>query len=116
MSSQKVLDRLRQLPGRGIRPTDLGNRPSNEKNPVWLCWNKRWNGEVRTSGSRRDEHQSGRGGFGGLLAVGGGSVNPLGSLSLNTAAAKPNGLGFAGGARLHSIPVACRSNPPTACL
>lgn len=56
---------------------DLANRPSNEKSPQWLAEQatamaKGANLRVRVL----DEVALERGGFGGLLAVGGGSANP----------------------------------------
>ncbi len=75
VSSQKVLDQAVATAQAVAFARDLGNRPSNEKNPVWLA--EQAVGMAKSAGLRvrvLDELALERGGFGGLLAVGGGSV------------------------------------------
>ncbi len=77
VSSQKVLDQAVATAQAVAFARDLGNRPSNEKNPVWLA--EQAVGMAKSAGLRvrvLDELALERGGFGGLLAVGGGSANP----------------------------------------
>ena len=76
-SSQKVLDQAVTTAEAVIFARDLANRPSNEKSPQWLA--EQAIGLARSAGLRvrvLDEQALERGGFGGLLAVGGGSANP----------------------------------------
>lgn len=76
-SAQKVLDQAVATADAVCFARDLANRPSNEKNPVWLAEQAQ---AIAKSSKLRvrvlDEDALKRGGFGGLLAVGGGSQNP----------------------------------------
>ncbi len=76
-SSQVVVDQAITTSRAVCFARDLANRPSNEKNPQWLAEQaiaiaKKSRLRVRVL----DEKALERGGFGGLLAVGGGSANP----------------------------------------
>ncbi len=76
-STQQVLDQVLAQVSAVTVARDLGNRPSNEKNPTWLA--QRAMDLGRASGLRvRVIDQAGleRGRFGGLLAVGAGSSDP----------------------------------------
>ncbi len=76
-SSQKVLDQAIATAQAVAFARDLANRPSNDKSPQWLA--EQASGIAKPSGLRvrvLDESALERGGFGGLLAVGGGSTNP----------------------------------------
>ena len=76
-SSQKVLDQAIATSQAVAFARDLANRPSNQKSPQWLA--EQATALAKPCGLRvrvLDEHALDRGGFGGLLAVGGGSANP----------------------------------------
>ncbi|MEV6911950.1 leucyl aminopeptidase family protein [Amycolatopsis sp. NPDC051071] len=74
----KALERVRELAAAASFARDLANAPSNIKNPAWLA-----DTAARVSGgipdlavSVRDEKWLAAQGFGGVLAVGGGSASP----------------------------------------
>ncbi|MEI8084091.1 MAG: leucyl aminopeptidase family protein, partial [Actinomycetes bacterium] len=76
-SAQPALDRALVTAGAVYLARDLGNRPSNEKNPAWLAVEAKRIG--KESGLRVrviDGAGLQRGGFGGLTSVGAGSANP----------------------------------------
>lgn len=76
-STQPVVDQVINSCAATNLARDLANRPSNEKNPDWLA--QQATNIAHESGLRirvLDEAALARGGFGGLLAVGGGSVHP----------------------------------------
>ncbi|MTD55031.1 leucyl aminopeptidase family protein [Amycolatopsis pithecellobii] len=75
---EKIVGRVRELAAAATLARDLANSPSNIKNPQWLAAAaERVVGEV--SGVRatiHDEKWLAEQGFGGMLAVGGGSASP----------------------------------------
>jgi leucyl aminopeptidase len=77
-SHDKLLDRVRALAGAAALARDLANTPSNIKNPAWLADTaERVVAEVPgLTATTRDERWLAEQGFGGVLAVGGGSASP----------------------------------------
>ncbi|MGB3676433.1 MAG: leucyl aminopeptidase [Candidatus Nanopelagicales bacterium] len=76
-SSQRVVDQAIITARAVCLARDLANRPSNEKNPQWLAEQAQAMAkQARLRVRVLDETALERGGFGGLLAVGGGSANP----------------------------------------
>lgn len=76
-SARKVLDRVVTTVQAVRLARDLGNRPSNEKNPQWLAEQAVAIGKSHGLRVRViDEQGLVKGKFGGLLAVGGGSASP----------------------------------------
>lgn len=76
-SAQPIVDQATLTAKAVFLARDLANRPSNEKNPDWLA--NQATTIAKSSGLRvrvLDEAALTRGGFGGLLAVGSGSVHP----------------------------------------
>ncbi|ROS40113.1 leucyl aminopeptidase family protein [Amycolatopsis thermoflava] len=75
---QRVVERARVLAGASALARDLANTPSNIKNPSWLADTAaRLADEVPgLSATVRDEQWLAAQGFGGVLAVGGGSASP----------------------------------------
>ena len=74
----EAIDRAVVLAGATALARDLANMPSNVKNPAWLATTAaRVAGAVPgLAATVRDENWLAEQGFGGLLAVGGGSVSP----------------------------------------
>ncbi|GAB3583862.1 M17 family metallopeptidase [Amycolatopsis endophytica] len=77
-SHERVVERVRVLAAASALARDLANTPSNVKNPAWLADTAaRVAGEVPgLSVTIRDEQWLAAQGFGGVLAVGGGSASP----------------------------------------
>jgi len=75
---ERVVERVRVLAAASALARDLANTPSNVKNPEWLADTAaRIAGAVPgLTAAVRDEQWLAAQGFGGVLAVGGGSVSP----------------------------------------
>jgi leucyl aminopeptidase len=74
----KAIERARELAAAAVLARDLANAPSNVKNPDWLATvAERVAGSVPgLHATVRDERWLAEQGFGGVLAVGGGSASP----------------------------------------
>jgi leucyl aminopeptidase len=74
----EAVDRARVLAGSSALARDLANMPSNVKDPAWLgaVAEKVTEGVPGLQATVRDETWLAEQGFGGVLAVGGGSVSP----------------------------------------
>ncbi|HJQ46283.1 MAG TPA: leucyl aminopeptidase family protein [Amycolatopsis sp.] len=75
---QDLLSRVRELASAAALARDLANTPSNVKNPAWLADTavRVTDGLAGVRATVRDETWLAEQGFGGMLAVGGGSASP----------------------------------------
>ena len=75
---EDVLTRVRELASAAVLTRDLANTPSNVKNPAWLAETavRVTQGIAGLRATVRDEQWLAGQGFGGVLAVGGGSASP----------------------------------------
>lgn len=73
---QEIAARVRELAGAAALARDLANTPSNVKNPAWLAEIAQKTAVPGLTVTIRDEKWLAGQGFGGVLAVGGGSASP----------------------------------------
>ncbi|MGC7098974.1 leucyl aminopeptidase family protein [Amycolatopsis lurida] len=74
----EAVDRARELAAAAALARDLANTPSNVKDPAWLAGTtvRLTTGLANLTATVRDERWLAEQGFGGVLAVGGGSASP----------------------------------------